>query len=323
MRFVNFCPDSQKCFVSQTDMPALNNGEVLCKVAAFGINRADLLQKQGKYPPPESASTILGMELSGIVADVGDSSLSHLLNQPVCAMVSGGAYAEYVKVPASHLIPVSGKMELQDSAGIPEVFLTAYQALFSIAGLKTGAKVLIHAGASGVGTAAIQLAKAEGAFVACTTSNQIKNAACESLGADLAINYQTHDFAQTLKAAKFFPDIIIDVVGEGHMQKNLQIAASDCTIVQLAMMGGRFVTELDMAKMLAKRIKWQASTLRNRSDDYKTTLVQDFLSQFGEKLKTGEIKAVIEKTFNVMDINDAHEYMSQNKNIGKLLISWD
>lgn len=322
MKYIDYCPNTHACILSETATPELAPGEILCKVAAFGINRADLLQKQGKYPPPPGTSTILGMELSGIVMDVADPILSHLLDKPVCAMVTGGAYAEYVKLPASHIIPVEGNMPLVDCAGLPEVFLTAYQALLTIARLKPGAKVLIHAGASGVGTAAIQLAVEAGARVACTTSSTEKNAACKALGAEIAINYRTESFDKVLKTAKFHPDVIVDVVGEGHIQKNLNIAALDCVIVQLAMMGGRFISQLDMAKMLGKRITWQASTLRNRSDEYKTHLVNDFLAQFGDKLLSGKISPVIDKIFAAKDINQAHEYMAQNKNIGKLIVTW-
>lgn len=322
MKYLNYSDDDHQCFIANADAPVIEANEVLCKVSAFGINRADLLQKQGKYPPPSGASSILGMEMSGIVTEVSESSLSHLIDKPVCAMLAGGAYAEYVKVPVSHLIPVSGKMTLLDSAAIPEVFLTAYQALFTIANLQPGACVLIHAGASGVGTAAIQLAVAGGARVACTTSCDEKNTACKSLGAELAVNYKMENFDQALKAAGFYPDVIIDVVGEGHLQKNLKIAAMDCIIVQLAMMGGRYISELDMAKMLAKRITWQASTLRNRSDKYKAQLVSNFLISFGSAMETGAIHAVIDKRFGVTDINDAHDYMAKNKNIGKLIVSW-
>lgn len=322
MRFIDYYPETYHCFVNETENPVPSSGEVLCKVTSFGINRADLLQKQGKYPPPKNASSILGMEVSGIVEKVADAEHADLVGEPVCAMITGGGYAEYVTIPVSHLIPVLGKLDLQASAAIPEVFLTAYQAMFSIANLQTCEKVLIHAGASGVGTAAIQLAKAAGASVASTASSEAKNSACLKLGADIAINYRKQDFAEVLNAEGFFPDVIVDIVGEGHVQKNLKIAAMDCRIVQLAMLGGRFLTSVDMAKLLAKRIRFQASTLRNRSDVYKTELVQGFLRDFGDALHTGEIHPVVDSTYAVDEINQAHETMSLNKNIGKLLVSW-
>lgn len=322
LKFIDYHPEALQCFVNETDIPSLDSGELLCKVTAFGINRADLLQKQGKYPPPKCASAILGMEVSGIVEVVADSQFENLLGSPVCAMISGGGYAQYVKIKADHIIPIAGRLTIANAAAVPEVFLTAFQALCTIAALKPGDKVLVHAGASGVGTAVIQLAKHMDAQVACTTSSDHKNQACLEIGADIAINYREQDFAEELKLARFFPNVIIDVVGEGHIQKNLKVAAMDCRIVQLAMMGGRFISSLDMAKLLSKRICLQASTLRNRSNAYKSKLVAEFTAKFGNALKDGAIYPVIDKIFEVSDINQAHEYMSQNKNIGKLLVAW-
>lgn len=332
MRFIDHDPDTGQCSLNQTELPVLQEGEVLCRVSAFGINRADLLQKQGKYPPPSGVTSMLGMELSGIVAEVADESLEYLVGSPVCAMVAGGGYAEFVKFPASHIIPIVGNIASETTvhdteiinkyAAVPEVFLTAFQALFTIAGLRAGEKVLIHAGASGVGTAAIQLAKRASAQIACTTSSDVKNAACLQLGADLVINYRQHEFDDVLKQQQFFPDVIIDFVGNQYLQKNLSVAAMDCRIVQLAMLGGRYVESVDMAKMLAKRICWQASTLRNRSEQYKTTLVAEFLARFGTDLQTGIIHPVIDRIYQVQQINEAHQYMAENRNIGKLIVTW-
>ena len=322
MQYLDYKVGEPNCFIAECPMPHPRKGEVLVAVVAFGINRADLLQKQGKYPPPEGASSILGMEVSGVIQDVGEGVEPSFIGKSVCAMVTGGAYAQFACVPVNHVLPVPSSMDIANAAALPEVFLTAYQALFSIANLQPQQKVLIHAGASGVGTSAIQLACYAGATVAVTASSQAKLQQCEALGAQLTINYQTQDFAEVLKSAKFFPDVIIDFVGEGHLQKNLQVIALDGKIVQLAMLGGRFVTELDMAKVLAKRVTLFASTLRNRSDKYKAHLVTEFLGDYGDALNSGEVKPVVDTVFNVSDINQAHQRMAKNDNIGKFIIKW-
>lgn len=322
MQFVDFEPETQRCVLGETNAPAPGPEDILCKVSAFGINRADLLQKQGKYPPPQGASEILGMEFSGEVVGCGQHADNALMGKKLCAMVTGGAYAQYVTLPVNHAMFLAPGQDLISAAAIPEVFLTAYQALFSIAVLKSGQKVLIHAGGSGVGTAAIQLASSAGGDVAVTASSEAKLARCRELGARVTTNYQTQDFAAAMGDAKFFPDVIIDFVGEGHLQKNLSVIATDGKIVQLAMLGGRYISQLDMAKLLAKRVTWQASTLRNRSDEYKAKLVADFLRDFGPQIWQGQIQPVIDTEFAIADINLAHERMAKNDNIGKFIVSW-
>lgn len=322
MQYLDIEPETQECILAETNAPEPGPDEVLCKVSAFGINRADLLQKQGKYPPPKGASEILGMEFSGEIVDCGPGVDKALIGKALCAMVTGGAYAQYVSLPVSHAMFLAADQDLISAAAIPEVFLTAYQALFTIASLQPEQKVLIHAGASGVGTAAIQLAAHVGAAVAVTASTPEKLSYCRQLGASVAINYREQDFASALKAERFFPDVIIDFVGEGHLQKNLSVIATDGTIVQLAMLGGRYISQLDMAKLLAKRVTWQASTLRNRSDAYKAKLIADFWQDFGALIQQGQIKAVIDTRFTVADINLAHARMARNDNIGKFIVTW-
>jgi len=322
MRFIDIDPVQQTCFLNTCEAPKPMAGEVLCQVKAFGINRADLLQKQGKYPAPQGASSILGMEVAGVIHEVGEGVDKSLIGRTVCAMITGGGYAEFVCFPAEHLMSFADGMHISHAAAIPEVFLTAYQALFAIGQLEPGQNVLIHAGASGVGTAAIQLAKHWNCKVAVTASSEIKLQTCTELGAEIAINYRECAFDLELKAQGFSPDVIVDVVGKDYLSKNLNILATDGKIVQLAMLGGRYVEQLDMAKMLAKRASIVASTLRNRSDQYKTTLINGFVEHFAEALHTGDIKPVVERVYAVEEINEAHEHMAQNKNIGKLVVSW-
>lgn len=322
MQFLDIDPVTQTCDLNSCAAPIPEKGEVLCQVKAFGINRADLLQKQGKYPAPAGASQILGMEVAGVICDVGEGVDKALLGKTVCAMVTGGGYAQYVSFPAEHAIPVYDDMAMSHAAAIPEVFLTAYQALFTIGQLQPEQKVLIHAGASGVGTAAIQLAKQESAQVAVTASNDVKLQACADLGADILINYRQNSFDEVLKTQGFNADIVVDVVANDYTGKNLNILAVDGKIIQLAILGGRYVEQLDMAKMLAKRASLIASTLRNRSDHYKTQLIQHFVQRYSGALRRGAIRPVVDRVYSVADINLAHEYMANNNNIGKLVVCW-
>lgn len=322
MQFLDIDPVTQTCDLNSCAAPIPEKGEVLCHVKAFGINRADLLQKQGKYPAPAGASQILGMEVAGVICDVGEGVDRALQGKTVCAMVTGGGYAQYVSFPVEHAIPVYDDMAMSHAAAIPEVFLTAYQALFTIGQLQPEQKVLIHAGASGVGTAAIQLAKQESAQVAVTASNDVKLQACADLGADILINYRQNNFDEVLKTQGFNADIVVDVVANDYTGKNLNILAVDGKIIQLAILGGRYVEQLDMAKMLSKRASLIASTLRNRSDHYKTQLIQHFVQRYSGALRRGAIRPVVDRVYSVADINLAHEYMANNNNIGKLVVCW-
>lgn len=321
MRYLNYS-DSNGFVVAETESPIPLQNEVLIRVTAFGINRADILQKQGKYPPPKGASQIIGMEVSGVVEKVGSDIHSALIGQRVCAMLTGGGYAELVVVPISQLIFLPQGADINHWAGVPEVFLTATQALFSIAKLQAAENVLIHAGASGVGTAAIQLATAIGANVYVTCSSVEKQNACIELGAAVAYNYNETDFVKDIKDQKFAMDVIVDVVAGEYLNRNVQVANLDGRIVQLAMLGGRYTNNLDMAKLLAKRITITASTLRNRSDNYKTELVDDFNRRFLPLFAEHKIKPVISGLFDACDVDKAHAEMEANKNIGKLVCVW-
>lgn len=321
MEYIDF-DDEQNSLIATTEKPIIDTDECLIKVAASGINRADLLQRAGKYPAPAGESPILGLEVAGVIEQVGKSVSDWQLGQRVCALVPGGGYAEYTKVKASHLIPLPDSFSFEQGAAIAEVFLTAYQSLFAIADLKQGESVLIHAGASGVGSAAIQLAKAVGAAVVTTVSNPSKGQACEKLGADHVINYRELDFVEWTKAhyAKGF-DVVLDVVGGDYLTRNINVSALDGRIVMLAMLSGRYSDKLDIAKLLLKRINIHASTLRNRSDDYKTALVQDFCRDFYPMLVNKQITPIIDSCYSWQQVDQAHQRMASNQNIGKLILS--
>jgi len=317
--------DANKALLfAEQELPEIGDDECLIKVVACGVNRADLLQRDGKYPAPDGESPILGLEVSGDIVKCGTKVTEWQSGNKVFALVSGGGYAQYVKAKASQLMPLPNSFTYQQGAASAEVFLTAYQSLFTIAKLKTSSKVLIHAGGSGVGCAAIQLAKAKQCLVAVTVSNETKAKACMALGADYAINYHLEDFVQFSKERiKEGFDVILDVVAGDYLTRNINIAAMDSQIVMLAMLGGRFSEPIDIAKLLMKRVTLTASTLRNRSDNYKAKLVSNFSKDFYRQLAQGEINPVIDSIYPWQDAELAHQKMANNENIGKLILTVD
>lgn len=329
MKYINV-EDNKTLALQDMALPKIADDECLVKVKAIGVNRADLLQRDGKYPAPAGESDILGLEVCGEIIEFGQLLTPHnfALNEQVFALVAGGGYAEYVAVKLDQLFKLPLGLSPIEGAAIAEVFLTAYQSLFWIAKLHDVKKrvdkphILIHAGASGVGTAAIQLAKLVGCFVVVTTSNETKARACLALGADAVINYHTTDFVQWTKSQKMLGfDIIIDVVAGDYLSRNIQVCALDGHIVQLAMLGGRFSESVDVAKMLAKRITISASTLRNRDAIYKAQLVRDFTSDFYSPLSQGKIKPVIDSCFSWTKADLAHQKMARNANMGKIVLA--
>ena len=324
MRFLKVT-DNQQLTISETAVPAYTNHECLVKVAGLGINRADLLQKAGKYPPPKGVTSILGLEVCGTVDAIGSQVTELSVGDKVMALLPGGGYAEYVNVHAKQLIKLPEHFDITQGAGFIETFVTAYQALFSYGHLTANKNVLIHAGASGVGTAAITLAKSLGCFVAVTTSSEEKCQACLSLGADVAINYKEMDFEAECKANGWGFDVIVDVVAGPYLAKNINIANQDAQIVILAILGGRFTEPVDIAKMLFKRVSIHASTLRNRSDDYKNQLIEQFLNQFGEMLYTqgSSLVPYIYQSFSWAEVNQAHLLLEKNQTVGKVVLLVD
>lgn len=303
-------------------LPQPSIDQVLVKVAAAGINRADLAQRAGIYPPPPGESPVLGLEVAGTVVAVGDNSLQHWLGKDVFGLVPGGGYAEYALLHRGHILQRPAALSLSQAAGTAEVFLTAYQAMVELGGLSEGGAVLIHAGASGVGTAAIQLAKMMGARVAVTVGSDAKAAACKALGADFCVNYKNADFVAELKA--LVPDgfnVIVDPVAGDYIPKDLQLLAQDGRIVVLAMMGGRQVPAFDLALMFKKRAQLICSTLRNRSDSYKAELCQAFLQRFGGRLAAAELSPLIAQTFDWQEADKAHQLLASNAVVGKLVLS--
>jgi putative PIG3 family NAD(P)H quinone oxidoreductase len=303
-------------------VPAVKSGQVLVKVAAAGVNRADLLQRSGLYPPPAGESDILGLEVAGTVVAVADDVSSEWLEQVVFGLVPGGGYAQYVALPAEHLIKKPASLGMSEAAACAEVFLTAFQAMRAVGHLPDQGALLVHAGASGVGTAAIQLGKAMGCFVAVTVGSDEKAQACLTLGADVAVNYKTQDFVTELKAVR--PqgfDLIIDPVAGDYITKDIQLLALDGQIVVLSMLGGRMTPELDLGLMLKKRGQLLCSTLRSRTDGYKAALISDFSQQFGRALAEGKIKPVVAQSIDWAEAERAHQLLASNAVVGKLVLT--
>lgn len=305
-------------------VPRPETGQLLLKVAACGINRADLMQRQGLYPPPAGDSEILGLEAAGTVVAVGDSSLLDYQGQRYFGLVNGGGYAEYVLMPAGQAMPVPQAWTMLQAAATAETFLTAYQLLFTIGNATAGQRVLIHAGASGVGTSAIQLAKAKGLQVAVTVGAADKVSACLKLGADLAINYRQEDFAKVLHQA--WPGgamLVLDPVAAAYTPQNISVLAPDGKIIVYAMMGGRTVPELDLSVLFRKRGQIVCSTLRNRDLAYKSKLTAAFQHEFASFLNAGTMAPLIQQYFAATEVEAAHRLLASNQTIGKLVLSFE
>ena len=302
--------------------PELGENEVLVTVHAAGINRADLAQRAGHYAPPPGVSEILGLEVAGRVAAFGPgverSSLSFNLGDEVCALLSGGGYAERVAVPADLLMPVPAGWSLTEAAGLPEAFLTAHLNLFLEAGLQPGERVLIHGGASGVGTAAIQLAREADCTVFATAGTAEKVALCERLGAT-GINYQEADFRKVVTQAGGV-DVILDMVGANYLERNLAALKRGGRLVVIATLSGSLGT-VELRTLMSKHLTLKGSTLRSRPLKEKVALSRDFLQRFGAALASRKLEPVIDSVFPIGEVERAHERMRQNLSAGKLLLT--
>lgn len=302
-------------------IPELGEYGILVKVKATALNRADILQREGKYPPPAGASPILGLEIAGTVENIGSKVTKWKRSDKVFGLLPGGGYAEYAVIHEDMALQVPDDISFDEAAAISEVFLTAFQSLRWLAELKEGEFVLIHAGASGVGTAAIQLAREIGAKIIVTAS-QGKHKICRQLGAELTIDYNTQDFChEVLKhTTNSGADVIIDFIGGPYFKQNLLSLARDGRLIMLAALGDGNVYEGDIRPILFKRLKIIGSTLRSRSLDYQIKLTKEFKAFAYEKIKSGRITPVIDKVFNWKDVAKAHRRMEENKNAGKIVL---
>jgi len=323
MKAIRVVPSGSKTTLhwDETPEPVPGPDEVLLDIYAAGVNRADLLQRDGGYPPPPGAPDILGLEASGVIAETGPDVSGWSPGDRACTLLSGGGYAERICVSAALLMPIPATWTFVDAAALPEVFFTAFVNLFTEAALQPGESVLVHGGASGVGTAAIQLAREAGCAVIATAGTDEKVARCEELGAAPAINYNKEDFVDRVDhlTTGRGVDVILDMVGGDYFQRNIRLLAPLGRLVIIATLGGR-MSDIDLGLILSRRLRVIGSTLRSRPLAEKIEIRNRFTDRFWDRLESGVIRPVLDRSYDIRDAGDAHERMSQNANIGKIVL---
>lgn len=306
----------------QREVPKPGAGYILVKIAAAGVNRPDVLQRMGKYPVPPDASDLPGLEIAGTVVALGSGAVKHKIGDKVMSLTSGGGYAEYCAVPDNHAMTVPDNLSLIDAAALPETVMTVWHNVFERGALKPGETLLIHGGSSGIGTTAIQMAKAFGAKVIVTVGSQDKAEACLKLGADVAIDYKTQDFVAECKTATNGNgvNVILDMVGGDYVDRNYDAAATEARIVQIAFLGGPKTT-VNIAKIMAKRLWHTGSTLRPRSREDKAAMVKAIETHVLPWIAGGRVKPLIDSAFSFRDAAKAHARMETSQHIGKIVLT--
>lgn len=307
--------------LQEVEDPEFKDDEVLIKVEATALNRADILQRKGLYPPPPGSSPYLGLECSGAVVAVGKHVSRWQVGDKVCALLTGGGYAEKVAVPAGQVLPAPPGVSLKDAASFPEVSCTVWSTVFMMSGLSAGETFLVHGGSSGIGTFAIQIAKYLGAKVFITAGSEEKLAFCKDLGAHVCINYKTEDFVARVKEETGGKgvDVILDIIGANYFRRNLDSLSFDGRLFVIGTMGGA-VTELDLRVLLSKRLTIQAAGLRYRSPENKAAIVREVESNVWPAIASGKVKPVVYKYFPLYEAAEAHRLMESSKHIGKILL---
>lgn len=313
--------DADALVLSDVDDPTPGPGQVLIDVAAAGVNRADVMQRLGFYPPPEGASPLPGLEVSGRVAALGEGVDEWSVGDEVCALIDGGGYAERVVAPAAQVLPVPKGVSLRDAAGLPEVACTVWSNVFLTANLRPGEVFLCHGGSSGIGTMAVQLAAAAGARVAVTAGSEEKLARCRELGADIAISYKESDFVEELRSATdgHGADVILDNIGAKYLDRNVDALATAGRLVIIGLLGGR-KAELDIAKLQKKRAAVIATGLRSRPADEKATIVAAVREHVWPLIEQGVVRPVINSSYPLGEAPAAHREMEASGHIGKILL---
>jgi putative PIG3 family NAD(P)H quinone oxidoreductase len=306
---------------AERPMPQPQAGEVVVEVHYAGVNRPDVLQRSGSYPPPPGASPILGLEVAGRICAVAPDVTQWKIGDLVCALTPGGGYAEYCAVPAPHCLPVPKGLSLREAAALPENFYTVWTNVFDRGRLKAGETFLVHGGSSGIGLTAIQLAKAFGATVYTTVGSKEKAEFCRKIGADAAINYREQDFVTEVSQLtnKKGVDLILDMVGGPYIEKNLKSLALEGRLVQIAFLQESKVA-LDFLPIMIKRLTFTGSTLRPRTVAQKAAIAQDLLKHVWPLLESGKVKPVIHASFPLKDAKLAHALMESSKHIGKIML---
>ena len=313
--------DPSVLYIGKAQKPIIDDNEVLIKVAAAGVNRPDILQRQGGYHPPKGASEILGLEVSGKIVEIGKNIDLDFKGKEVCALVTGGGYAEYVKTTLATVLPVPKGLNVVDAAAIPETFFTVWTNLFNSGSLKKNETLLIHGGASGIGITAALIAKAMGIKFCTTVGSVKKKKFMEQLGSTLTINYQNEDFEEVIKKELKGVDVILDIVGGEYFQKNINILNKFGRLINIAYLQGPIV-KANLLPIMLKRLIVTGSTLRIRSDEEKQNIRDSIKTHIWPLFENETINMIIDKEFGFYDVKKAHEYMENNKNIGKLLLKF-
>ncbi len=302
--------------------PAPGRGEVLIEVAAAGVNRADLSQREGNYPPPAGASQILGMECSGRIAALGPDVTGFAVGEQVCALLAGGGYAELAVAPVGQLLPIPAGVSVEDAAAVPEVAGTVWSTVFMLARLQPGEVLLVHGGSSGIGTAAIQLAVRHGARVICTAGSEAKREHCLAMGAELAIDYRNDDFVAAVKKAtdRRGADVILDIVGAAYLGQNVDTLATGGRLVVIGLQGGRR-GELDLGALLTKRGTILSAGLRGRSVENKAEIIAAVHENVWPAIESGAVRIVVDRRLPMDQAADAHRAMAASEHIGKIVLT--
>lgn len=324
MRYVDLpAPGAPEAMtIAEGPLPQLRDGEILIRVEAAGVNRPDVAQRQGTYPPPPGASPVLGLEVAGEVVAIGLGVSTHSVSDKVTALANGGGYAEYCAVPATQALSWPKGYDAIRAAALPETFFTVWANLFMMAGLKAGESALIHGGSSGIGTTAIQLASAIGAKVFVTVGSEDKAEACVKLGAARAINYKSEDFAEVIRAetGKVGVDVILDMIGAAYFEKNLQSLAKDGRLSIIAFLGGAVAEKPNLTPIMIKRLRVMGSTMRPRTAAEKAEIRDQLVARVWPLLEAGKAAPVIHEVFDFAQVVEAHRLMESSAHIGKIML---
>ncbi len=305
--------------IIETEIPTPDENELLIKVIAAGVNRPDLLQREGLYPAPEGHSKILGLEVSGIVEKIGKNISNFTIGDKVCALLDGGGYAEYATAKEMQTTKFPENLNYIEAAALPECFITCWSNLVDRGKIKRNQNVLIHGGASGIGTTAIQILKLFDSNIFTTVGNNTKKKFCESLGAQNVINYNNEDFFEFIKKKKIKIDLILDMVGGDYLQKNIDLLSNDGKLINIAFLKGSIVN-VNFMKVMLRRLTITGSTLRIRDENFKGAVLRNIEKNIFPKIKDGTIKPIIDSTFKLDEASKAHQRVYNDDHIGKVVI---
>ena len=312
--------DASVLTLADVPEPTAGSGEVLVDVVATAVNRADLMQRQGVYPPPPGGSPYLGLECSGRIAVAGEGVTGWAVGDEVCALLAGGGYAERVAVPVGQLLPVPAGVTLQEAAGLPEVACTVWSNVFQLAGLQPGEVLLVHGGTSGIGTMAVQLASRHGARVLCTVGSPEKAGRAEQLGAERAIRYRDEDFVEVVREVAGGADVVLDSLGASYLRRNVEVLRTGGRLVVIGLQGGT-KGELDLGVMLGKRASVHATSLRRRTPQEKAAIVAAVRAEVWPAIEQGEVRPVVDRVLPLEEAAAAHRVLEESSHVGKVILS--